>query len=69
MTTNPIGRQLNLQLLEGAQRWLEVNYKGLIAFEQRGSSGWAIKEDWMTEEMRDTFCDLALEFLSWSSGR
>lgn len=39
MTTYPIGRQLDLQLLEGAQRWLEVvNYKGLIAFEQEAQA-------------------------------
>ena len=62
MTTNHVGRQRDLQILEATQRWLEVNYKGVIAFEQRGSSGWAIKGDWMTEEMPDRFVTLPLDF-------
>jgi 8-oxo-dGTP diphosphatase len=62
MTTNPVGRQRDLQILEATQRWLEVNYKGVIAFEKRGSSGWAIKGDWMTEEIPDRFVTLPLDF-------
>ncbi|CAI8720690.1 MULTISPECIES: NUDIX hydrolase [Pseudomonas] len=62
-TTNPIGRTRDLQVLEATQRWLASNRKGVVAFEQQGSKGWAVKGNWLTKEMPEQFVTLSLDFV------
>ncbi len=61
-TTNTVGRKRDLAVLEATRQWLERNEKGVIAFEQHGSLGWAVKGDWLTEEMPEQRTTLSLDF-------